>query len=361
MDFRRSTAVLAVQLTLAIPAYAQESAPSAAAAAKESLEAADQLQKKVAEWRAAIGKEGIPDPAALAELQKTLESASGEVRLLTRMSAGARQNAAKLEKQWVNDLRSIGSGADRQRTQALGEIRDALKGADPQRRVAALRALSQTGDVKFDRAGLRERLLELTGEARGAELLAALYALANVDRQPSDLKVVQDAYVRDPDALKSSISHLLHMSSDKGRIEGESERIIMGLLKSDDRNVRREVLRGLWGARVSDALAARLVELVSDQASHHDAIYFGVSTLSEKNEAVIACLIETLSDPDWVNNGGRALWGLGFGIPDSLKLKVAGALVELHNQRTDPRIRDACQKLVAKYGGESMTAKLERD
>jgi hypothetical protein len=77
--------------------------------------------------------------------------------------------------------------------------------------------------------------------------------------------------------------------------------------------VRREVLRGLWGARVTDRLADRIVELADDPESHGDAIYFGLSTFKPKNAAVVDKLIETLNDPDW-NNWDRALWGLGYGV-----------------------------------------------
>ena len=145
-----------------------------------------------------------------------------------------------------------------------------------------------------------------------------------------------------------------------GVIDGESEAIVLKQLAAAGRETRRETLRGLWAPRVTPELARRLVELADDADMHHDAIYFGLSTLREKNEAVVDKLIATLSDPDWTNDGQRAMWGLGYGIPEALQPKVAAALVDLYNTRNEARVRSNCAELVRRYGGEAMAAKLEK-
>jgi hypothetical protein len=145
-----------------------------------------------------------------------------------------------------------------------------------------------------------------------------------------------------------------------GKIEGRSEEIILEVLDSPEAGERREGLRGLWGASISDKLAARLVELADDPESHGDAVYFGLSTLKPKNEAVVDKLIETLSDSDWTNNGSRALWGLGYGVPKELQPKVAAAAAELYAARSDPRTREEARKIVRNYAGDKAAEALPK-
>jgi HEAT repeat protein len=96
----------------------------------------------------------------------------------------------------------------------------------------------------------------------------------------------------------------------------------------------------------------------ADRETRHAAIYFGLSTFADKSEAVVDALIATLADPD-PNDWERALWGLGHGVPEALQRKVAAALVELHNGRSDPRTRERCARTVRQYAPE-LEAKLKR-
>jgi hypothetical protein len=140
-------------------------------------------------------------------------------------------------------------------------------------------------------------------------------------------------------------------------IDGRSEEIVLELLGSEQPAVRREALRGLWGANVTDKLADRVVELADDADSRHDAVYFGLSTFKPKNAAVVDKLIETLSDPDW-NNWDRALWGLGYGVPRELQPKVAAALADMYVARSDPKVRETCRELIRQYAGDEAVRKL---
>ena len=205
---------------------------------------------------------------------------------------------------------------------------EALTGDDEFHRYAALKTLSKVGDVKYDKAAFRPLVLPWVEKGESNTLIAACYALYNTQHEATDLELIEKAWDRRSPPIDNSLTHLLSMFSD-GVIRGQSEAITLELLSSPDPAVRREALRGLWGADVSDDLAAAIVELADNEKSHHDAIYFGLSTLRVKNEAVIDKLIETLADSDW-NNWDRALWGLGYGVPEELQPKVAQALAEMY-------------------------------
>lgn len=346
---------------------AQAPPKKAASGAEKTFDAIKQLRQALAEWRKEPGPDGKVAAEDVEELQLRLKDVGRDLEQLlsvprtpsqTAVRPAAAPEATALKDQWLKDVRALGLGAEERRAEAVTALREALAGNDASQQLAALRVLAQTGDVKFDRTPFRALILPLTESTERELPVAAFYALYNVDRRADDLTRVQAAYARQPEALTPSVSHLLFSFSD-GAIEGASEKIVLELLASRDRNTRRETLRGLWGAKVTPQLAARLVELADDAGTRHDAIYFGLSTLKDKNEAVVDALIEVLADPDW-NNWQRALWGLGHGVPQEHQAKVAKALVEMHNTRADARVRQDCARLVRQYGGEAMAAKLDK-
>jgi hypothetical protein len=253
-------------------------------------------------------------------------------------------------------MRSLGEGAADRRDATVAELKAALQGADAAGSLAALNALQQLGDVEYDKAAFRPLVLPFVEKGEDAALVAAAYALYNTERRPEDLKLVQDAWSRRSPALDRSMSHLLFLFAD-GVIDGRSEEIVLELLGSEQPVVRREVLRGLWGAHVTDKLADRVIELADDADSRHDAVYFALSTFKPKNAAVVDKLIETLSDPDW-NNWDRALWGLGYGVPRELQPKVAAALADMYVARSDPKVRETCRELIRQYAGDEAVRKL---
>ncbi|MCA9049697.1 MAG: conjugal transfer protein TraF, partial [Planctomycetaceae bacterium] len=303
----------------------------------------------------------VKSPVVLADTDSTMQTtvavkaANNEAAALRMTSATAKQNIP-LEP-WLKDIRSIGSDAVAKRDAALAEVEAALNADGVAQNIAATQALAQTGDVKYDKTKYRARILELCRSSNRDLVTSALYALYNTDRKPEDLALAQEVLSK-PEAAWAghSISHLLMMFGD-GEISGKSEEIVLSLLNSSDHSVRREALRGLWGAKTSDKLMARVIELVDDQESHHDAIYFALSTSPDKNAAVVEKLIETLSDPDW-NNWDRALWGLGYGVRESEQQKVAEAMLQMIENRSDPKTRGKCEKLVQQYGSPEQIQKL---
>jgi hypothetical protein len=124
---------------------------------------------------------------------------------------------------------------------------------------------------------------------------------------------------------------------------------MVSLLKDADPSVRHNALVTLWGATISAELETQLVRMSHESETGSDAVYFGLSTLPEKSAAVVERLLEFLPHRD-MNVAGRALWGLGFGVPDSLRPKVAGAVMQLLQARANPSTRQECLAVVAAYG-----------
>jgi hypothetical protein len=270
-------------------------------------------------------------------------------------SSGSRDIA----KAWTDDARALGEGGAERREKALLAVRNALTGGDPTATLAALQTLAAIGDVEYDRASFRPLVLPFARDAQKDLVSPAFYALWNTAHEPSDLDLLHAAWLREPDALRESMLHLMSLFGG-GTLEGRSEEIALELLADRDRNLNVQ-FSGLWGARVGPRLEARVLELSSsaDHEMRHAAIYFGLSTFADKSKAVVDALIAALTDPD-SNNSDRALWGLGQGVPEALQRDVAAALVDLHNGRSDPRTRERCIRLVKQYGGPELEAKLKK-
>jgi hypothetical protein len=347
----------------ASPTVAQEAKPAKDAAedpAAEAIDAFARANQALARWTNAIEAGAELRDEDLAEFKRHAQGIGGNIEAIEAYARRAHRDELFAEpdprtpgeqaQAWVDQMRTLGEEGAAKRAEAVAAMRAALEGDDADLQLAALQALSQIGDVNYDKAAFRGLVFPLVREGSGSLLVAACYALFNTDRRSNDLLLIQEAWTRRSATLDNAMSHLLFMYSD-GIIEGRSEEIILELLDSPHADARRETLRGIWGASVSDRLAARIVELADDPESHGDAIYFGLSTFKPKNEAVVDKLIETLTDPDW-NNWDRALWGLSYGVPEELQPRVAEALTEMYIARSDPRTREKCRELIRQYGGE---------
>ena len=303
-----------------------------------------------------VGRPGLGDvaPASVADAKVSTNTTSARSVNTPRT---ATQSSQSLIDDWLKNARSLGDDAEAKRDKVVAEIKAALAGDNASKKLAAAKALGQLADVNFDKSQLRQHLLELCQSANGETQVAAFYALYNTDRKDDDVVLLQTLLSRPHAAvLDRSASHLLHLFGESV-IDEASEKIVLQLLDSPDRDTRREVLRGLWGSRCSETLMARVVELAANKESRNDAIYFGLSTWPNKNEAVVDELIEVLSDPDW-NNWSRAIWGLGYGVSESQKKKVAEAMLQMHEFRSDPQTREKCQRLINKYGDARQIARL---
>jgi parallel beta-helix repeat protein len=140
----------------------------------------------------------------------------------------------------------------------------------------------------------------------------------------------------------------------------EASELLLELFESSDPSVLRELCRGLWGARVSSALEARLIELArtEDRSLYHDVIYFALSTLEGKSAAVVDELFRAAQDRDH-NNWGRALWGLSFGVPREHQGKVADFALKFFAARGSEGARDKAVRLIEAYAEPRHAAQVE--
>lgn len=353
----------------------QEVASAASSPAQLALGALETAQAALVAWRGEVEAGQRLDDGALLSLRAESQALGREIQALLsqvavrdaavrsdlrQSSLGLSLLAQGVAQPWIDGVRALGEGAAERRAEALDAVRQALSSEDKVQHLAALTTLQHVGDVQYDKASFRPLVLPYVREGTGPVLVAALYALYNTERRPEDLQLVYAAWERDREGLEYRTLHMLALFGD-GRLEGRSEEIALECLADVDGRRVNQQLNGLWGARVGPRLEARVLELArsSDWEIRHGAIYFGLSTFADKGEAVVDELIATLSDPD-ANNWDRALWGLGHGVPQALQPKVAAALVDLHNSRSDPQVRETCAGLVQRYGGAEYVEQLLR-
>jgi hypothetical protein len=340
--------------------------------AAKALGALDKAGEAIGQWRKAIEAGAELTDEDLNSFQASASELYGDLQWIFEHKQSERRAQRQAEDRiqsvpqqreltngWIEHMRAIGPGSAERRAKAIAELRSALEGNDRGRNYAALTALQQVGDVNYDKSVFRPLILPFVKHAKGHTFVSAADALHHAGQEPGDLELIRQAWDRRTPALDGSMAHLLFKFGD-GKFEGRSEEIMLELLASPEADVRREGLRGLWGASVSDKLAARIVELADEPESHGDAVYFGLSTLKPKNEAVVDKLIETLGDRDWTNNASRALWGLGYGVPKELQPKVAAAAAELYAARSDPRAREQAREIIRNYAGPAAVEALPK-
>lgn len=233
---------------------------------------------------------------------------------------------------WIEDLTQI-RDAER-RLAAVESVRDAIASDDPLERLAGLTALVDTAEVGYERASFRPLVRPLVETETGWAHVQAFFALLSCGRSPGDCELVVEALKSPTPSLRENGSRLLTLACE-GEISGAAATAMLELLAVEDARTQRLVLNGLWGVSAADEVQARLLEIAAGP-SRYDAIYFALSTLQNKNERTVRLLIEALSDPD-PNTHGRALWGLGHGVPPEQHELVAEALLDLFETRASAR------------------------
>ena len=345
--------ILPLALGLSAPVPAQDEprrAVVAEATVEQKLAALDGL---VSELLHVADGEGTEAAAARAGLQGAVRRIEGERKRRVAEERRALLAGEDDAERWVADASQLVDGV--RRATALDEIRAALDSGDPPREAAACGALARLGEVKFDKAPFRAPVHAIARRASGELRVRALEALHETVHYPEDLELAL-ALADEPEPHPSA-SRVLHLFSG-GDLTGRAGDAVERLFADEDRARLREVMRGLWGARVSPEIEARLLELSRDPRHSHDAIYFGLSTLKDKSRAVVERLIEVLGDPN-PNDHGRALWGLGNGVRAEHGHLVAAAVRELFEARTQPGVQADAVRLVGRYGGADDAAWLE--
>jgi hypothetical protein len=259
-------------------------------------------------------------------------------------------DAQSRSKPWIADAMQLDDA--KKRDAAIERIRAAIASQDAVEAHAGLLAFNQVRPVAFDKKPFRAIILPHLAAKDPWMLLAALYALDGAGREDGDLERVLTAVEGVKGRERFQFVHLIALYNGND-LTGKAGEAVLKLIASDERGDVRQSLSGLWGAKVSPAIEKRLLDLANGKnpENAHDAIYFGLSTLQDKSEAVIDRLVAALADPD-VNNSGRALWGLGQGVPPSLEPRVADAMVQLFEARADPHTRADALRLLQRYGVE---------
>lgn len=270
---------------------------------------------------------------------------------------GQSQNAHAIAKPWIDDAQQLRDST--KRAAAVAAIRAAIGSSDTLQAQAGLIALHQTRNVAFDKKPFRALVLPHLAAADDSMRIAAMVALDAAGREQGDLERILSAAEGIRGEERNQLVHVIATFSD-GELIGAAGAAVSKIIASDDRTDVRRSFSGLWGTHVSPAIEKRLLDLSNgpDHANAHDALYFGLSTLRDKSEAVIDRLVTALSDPD-ANNSGRALWGLGQGVPTALQPKVADALLQLIQARSAAHTRHEALRQLRQYGVERHAAALE--
>jgi hypothetical protein len=270
-----------------------------------------------------------------------------------RREAFAAQNAQRARVQaWVEAVQQIGDEAARAR--ALDELEAALSGTDPALQLAACQALTACGQVQYDKARFRPLVRPLAETAHGALRVSALYALLNTVHEPAD-RALALALADDPsEEARVSGPHLVASFHDNV-LTGEAGGAVLRLFRGSTYAQRRQMLSGLWGARIAPELESYLLELSrsSDPNDQYDAMYYALSTLPEKSEAVVARLIEFTPSTD-PNRYQRALWGLSYGVAPAQSPLVAEAARALFDARSDEYVQSKCLGLLGQHAGPEL-------
>ena len=110
------------------------------------------------------------------------------------------------------------------------------------------------------------------------------------------------------------------------------------LLNDSDPKIVERTIRSMWGQYSTPQFDEMLINLSRHPQHHHNAIYFGLSTMRTKSVPVCRRLIEELGDPDW-NNSGRAAWGLTYGVMEDAKSLVEDGLLKALPEETNENTR----------------------
>jgi hypothetical protein len=252
-------------------------------------------------------------------------------------------------KVWVEQAHRIDS--KQARDDAFAAISQALQSTDSELMLSGLKATATLRDIAFDKAPLRNAARPHLDSPDPAVRAAAVIAVMGTDPDATDqqriLALVPKATLGESRALAWALAQFSKLD-----FTGEYAKPMLHLLMLGTspeavaaRFDNRDVLAPLWGARLSPAMEARVIELsrLADPAArgHHpvdlsyNAMYFALSTQANKSRASVERLLELITDSDTTNVAGRALTGLRNGFPDEMNSLVAPAVIHLLEQRTD--------------------------
>ena len=264
---------------------------------------------------------------------------------------------------WTKAVMQIDDAAMKQK--ALDEMRAAMTSSDDKEAFAALAAYRGVGSVEFDRTAFRPAILGLLSHRDPVTRRTALGFVATLPLDDGDIaRVTAMAGDADYGVRKGVVASLFWLT--KGDLTGDAGNTVLGILNNAELP-SRSLIDTMWGAKFSPELERKLVEFAraarqpDDEELPYYAVYSCLSTQNNKGPACVDLLLERLVDADSYNVGGRAAWGLAYGVQPGLGLetKIADAAIKVWRNRRDGNLRSELLKCVSQYGGESHAAALD--
>lgn len=264
---------------------------------------------------------------------------------------------------WGAALLQVDDMAKKQ--QALDEILAGLAAPDPQEVFAALTAYAGAGQVEFDRTPFRPAITGLLSNTDPMLRRMALDLIAGLPRDPGDVDLVR-AMAKDPvDSVRKSVVGSLFWLTKGDLTTGAGQTILEVLNRAEVPS--RSLIDVMWGAQFTPELEEKLVGYArgprnqDDEELSYYAVYSCLSTQHNKGPACVDLLIERLSDADSFNVGGRAAWGLAYGVQPGLGLekKIADAALKVWRNRADGYLKNQLMKCLQQYGDVSHAEILE--
>lgn len=265
--------------------------------------------------------------------------------------------------EWTKAVMQIDDAGMKQR--ALDEMRTAMAASDDKEVFAALAAYRGVGGVEFDRSQFRPAIIALLSHGDPVMRRTALGFVATLPADEGDIaRVTAMAGDADYGVRKGVVASLFWLT--KGDLTGDSGKTVLGILQKAE-TPSRSLIDTMWGAKFSPELEQKLVEFAraerqpDDEELPYYAVYSCLSTQNNKGPACVDLLLERLADPDSYNVGGRAAWGLAYGVQPGLGLetKIADTALKVWRNRSDGYLRRELLKCVERYGDTSHAAVID--
>lgn len=265
--------------------------------------------------------------------------------------------------EWTKAVMQIDDAAMKQK--ALDEMRAAMGSSDDKEVFAALAAYRGVGSVEFDRSLFRPAILGLLSHSDPVMRRTALGFIAALPSDEGDIaRVTAMAGDSDYGVRKGVVASLFWLT--KGDLTGDAGNTVLGILQNA-KAPSRSLIDTMWGAKFSPELEKKLVEFAraerrpDDEELPYYAVYSCLSTQNNKGPACVDLLLERLTDADSYNVGGRAAWGLAYGVQagQGLETKIADTAIKVWRNRSDGYLRRELLKCVERYGDASHAAVLD--
>ena len=270
------------------------------------------------------------------------------------------QKAANDAKAWIADAFQLDDKAKREA--AIERIRAAMTSGDADEARTGVTAFVQLGPIEFDKASFRPAVRALLGSADAPTRAAAASAITLAGADAEDIERIL-ALADDPaPEVRRNLSWIIAQLH-KNDLTGKGGDAVLKLLAGEERGQLREALRGIWGAKFSPALEARVIELSQKledtNGVAYDAMYYALSTQANKSEASVKRLIELLAHQDTGNVAGRCAWGLQQGVERAQFALLADAMVKVIEARSDGYLRNNALRCLRAYGNAAQAPALK--